>query len=151
MNRDNYNYIANKIETLYGCKQGELQARWRQGKQAPDANGNELEWAICDALLMGGIIAYPGDGVGCVARIVEHHLKRAEAAEAENARLREALEPFAEVARADERRIAEYEREFPGKKAFRLGDDDYESVFYHDIRMGHYRRARAALDKGDAE
>jgi len=81
----------------YGLEPGELQWAWRQGKRT---NEEELEWAICDALGMGGVQANPGDGVGCAAHIVRYWKHRAEAAEGasveslaalerENARLRE--------------------------------------------------------------
>jgi hypothetical protein len=63
----------------FGLKPGELQGQWRRGLRS---DKSEIEWAIIDALAMGGIAAWPGDGVGCAAHIVLHQMSRAEAAEA---------------------------------------------------------------------
>jgi hypothetical protein len=62
----------------YGFKRGGLQSAWRALQRT---DKSELEWAIVDALGMGGIAAWPGDGVGCAARIVEAQISRAEQAE----------------------------------------------------------------------
>lgn len=72
----------------YGLEPGHLQGQWRQGLRT---DRSELEWAIVDALAMGGVTAWPGDGVGCAARIVETQMDRAEAAEARIAELEAAL------------------------------------------------------------
>jgi hypothetical protein len=64
---------------------------------------------------------------------------------ASNAELVAALRPFAAVAQRVEERIADYEMEFAPEKAHRPDDGDYESVFYHGITMGDFRRARAAI------
>lgn len=74
-----------------GYQPNGLQMKYRE-KPAPDIDWQELEWAVCDALLhQGTIIAWPGDGVSCVAQMIAGQAERAETAEAERDRLREAI------------------------------------------------------------
>lgn len=68
----------------YDMKPGDLQWAWRQGQRT---DRREIEWAIVDALAMGCVVAYPGDGVGCAAQIVTAQMDRAEAATARAAAL----------------------------------------------------------------
>jgi hypothetical protein len=59
--------VQERISKKYGLGPGQLQSQWRDGKRT---DTRELEDAICDALAMGSIAAWPGDGVGCAAQIV---------------------------------------------------------------------------------
>lgn len=59
----------------YGLQPGELQHQWRKGLRS---DRSELEWAIVDALAMGCITAWPGDGVSCAAQIVTAQMDRAD-------------------------------------------------------------------------
>lgn len=64
-----------------GYASGKLQLKYRE-HPAPDINWDELEWAVCDALLNEGtIIAWPGDGVSCVAQMINAQHERAITAE----------------------------------------------------------------------
>ena len=76
----------------YGLKPGELQAKWR--KQPPPIfySGGELEDAIVDALTMGGIDAWSGNGVSCVAQMIDAQMSRADADKARIRGLETALE-----------------------------------------------------------
>jgi hypothetical protein len=76
----------------------------------------------------------------------EHHVICDEAA-AEITRLRalveemgKALGPFAKVAETEDRTAEELEHQL-------ATDSEYVSVYSHDVRMGHFRRARATLAK----
>lgn len=62
---------ADERAARYGFKRGGLQWAWRQGERS---DPREVEDAICDALQMGGIYAWPGDGVGCAAQIVTRQM-----------------------------------------------------------------------------
>lgn len=113
----------------YGFEPGQLQWAWRQGQRTDRA---ELEYAIVDALGMGGIAAGPGDGASCAAQIVTAQMDRAEAAEANLAQAREALKPFAEAVDVldDEQSDAEC---------------IWESSAATKIDVGDLRRARSTL------
>ena len=77
-----------------GYQPNGLQMKYRE-KPAPDIDWQELEWAVCDALLhQGTIIAWPGDGVSCVAQMIAGQAERAETAEAERDRLRDKISDF---------------------------------------------------------
>lgn len=78
----------------YGLGPGMLQMAWRNGERSDTA---ELEWAIVDALAMGSILAWPGDGVACAAHIVRKQIELREAAERQLAEAREALTRCADV------------------------------------------------------
>ena len=60
-----------------GMKEGELQWKWRQ-YPPPKFNWSECMDAILDALNREGIIAWTGDGTGCVQQIVYNFAKKAE-------------------------------------------------------------------------
>lgn len=67
----------------FTSNQGGLQWAWRTGsRREPNDQKRleELEWAVVDALAMGGVIALPGDGVGCAAQIADTQYMRAEKA-----------------------------------------------------------------------
>jgi hypothetical protein len=76
--------VQERISKKYGLGPGQLQSQWRDGKRT---DTRELEDAICDALAMGGIAAWSGDGVGCAAQIVTGYSK-AIARERDEARAR---------------------------------------------------------------
>ena len=89
--RKNFNdYLLSGYEmqktacSRYGLEPGQLQFQWRQGLRT---DREELEWAIVDALAMGGIPSHPGDGVGCAAQIVTAQMNKVDALTAERDRL----------------------------------------------------------------
>lgn len=91
--------VQEEAASRFGFEPGHLQAAWRRGERS---DPRELEWAIVDALAMGGWAVYPGDGVGCAAQIVIAQMKRAEKAERERDEARalgyrEGLEKAAEM------------------------------------------------------
>lgn len=67
-----YLAVQKEIAERYKLGVGDLQMQWRDGIRK---DLTELEDAICDALAMGGIAAWPGDGVGCAAQIVTGYTK----------------------------------------------------------------------------
>ena len=80
-----------------GYEPGALQMRWRGWGSPPPKSDTPNYWqelygAICDALTQEGIVAWPGDGTGIVTQMIDAQVKAREKAEAENARLREALD-----------------------------------------------------------
>lgn len=79
----------------FGFEPGGLQMAWRNGERADTA---ELEYAMVDALAMGGILAWSGDGVGCAAQIVTRQMHRATASEAREQQMREALKAAVRIA-----------------------------------------------------
>lgn len=113
-------------------KDGKLYADFCADPKKTETMGG-LEPAIIDALARGCVHAWPGDGVGCVANMIWAALDRAERAEVENARLREALEFYATT--------RHYER---------LGFDEDGYQMKSNMEADAGDQAKAAL-KGEAE
>lgn len=72
---DEQQKVIGNMTAQYGFEPGGLQMAWRAGHRT---DPRELEAAICDALWTGTVYAWPGDGVSCVAQIVQAQMHRAE-------------------------------------------------------------------------
>lgn len=91
--REQYRTIHrdNLLRTVPGATPGLYQWHWRV-QPPPQYDAHLAELAIIDALIeQGGCVAWHGDGVGCVAQMIEAQAIRAEKAEAEVVRLKELL------------------------------------------------------------
>jgi hypothetical protein len=75
-----YRAMQEEIAKRYNLPIGHLQMQWRDGLRS---DRSELEYAICDALAQGCIHAWPGDGVSCVAQIVDAKQREIDAIRAE--------------------------------------------------------------------
>ncbi len=85
------------LKRNYGLEPNELQMKWREQPPPNKAEGNELEDAVVDALVeQGPTVAWSGDGVSCVSQMIESQMARAEAAEALNKEMAEAIHEFIE-------------------------------------------------------
>jgi hypothetical protein len=83
-----YRESAREATKRYGFEEGELQWLWRNsGCFTRKYDIGEVVAAICDALTREGCTAWPGDGTSCVEQMIRLQWDRAQAAEAELARI----------------------------------------------------------------
>jgi hypothetical protein len=89
-------YLENRkaVAERFGLEPSELQWQWRQGTRT---DRSEIEWAIVDALAVGCVTAYLGDGVGCAAQIVTKQMDIAASATARAERLEAGLKHYVEL------------------------------------------------------
>lgn len=88
--RDFYRQEAIRRTKARGYEEGQLQWKWRTDPPKT-YDTREVEDAILDALNREGVVAWSGDGVGCVEQIVRAQAERAQRAEDKLAVLRAAL------------------------------------------------------------
>ena len=89
-----------RAAAMFGFEPGGLQMAWRDGKRT---DRRELEYAIVDALAMGCVLSWSGDGTSCAAQIVTKQMDRADKAEEELGNLRKRMATY----------LAESYRQFP--------------------------------------
>lgn len=75
----------------YGLEPGKLQIAWREGERD---DPREIVDAVIDALAVGCVRSWPGDGTSCAAQIVEYWLDRAKRAESELAKMKKKIKLF---------------------------------------------------------